>query len=221
MTAAPRTILLLAACLVCLSACSRPLTNGERAFAADVIGDSLDVDKVRIAAGFGLKPPPATPNSPARGKRTTIAGVCDRVPQGPRTEPPPAFALWNRIHIAQKYYRDDSASGWPRRVLVPQSLIMAHELVHVWQWQNRARTGYSPVRAVLESVLNLDPYYYAPGEGDTFLGFGYEQQGALVEDYFCYALLDPENPRRTELRALLAPHFPLGRLDAALAREGR
>lgn len=205
-------------CLALLTACSRPLTTAERAFAADVIGDSLDADKVRVAAGFGLKPPPPTPNAPARGKRTTIPGVCDRVPQGPRTEPPPAFALWNRIHMAQKYYRDDTAPGWPDRVLLPQSLIMAHELVHVWQWQNRARTGYRPTRAALESVLSLDPYYYTPADGDTFLSFGYEQQGALVEDYFCYALLDPENPRRAKLRTILAPHFPLGRLDAALER---
>lgn len=204
--------------LLFLAACSRPLTTGERAFAADLLGKTLDADKVRVAVGFGLKPPPPTPDPPAQGKRRTIAGICDRVPQGPRTEPPPAFALWNRIHLAKKYYREDTAPGWPDRVLLPQSLIVAHEMVHVWQWQNRKRTGYRPTRAALESVLNLDPYYYTPTDGDTFLSFGFEQQAALLEDYFCYALLDPQNPRRDELRGLLAPHFPLGRLDNALQR---
>ena len=32
-----------------LAACSRPLAEGERAFARDVFGDSLDVDKARVA----------------------------------------------------------------------------------------------------------------------------------------------------------------------------
>lgn len=204
--------------LLALTACSRPLTTGERAFAADVIGPSLNPDKVRVASGLGLKTPPPTPQPPAKGERRTIPGICDRVPQGPRTEPPPAFAIYNGIHLRPDLYRDDTAPGWPDRRLLPQSLIMAHELVHVWQWQNRARTGYRPARAVLESLLNLDPYYYQPGDNDTFLSFGYEQQAALLEDYYCYALLDPENPRRAELHALLAPHFPVARIDAALAR---
>lgn len=205
--------------LACLTACSgRPLTEGERDFAADVVGDGLDLDQVRLSAGLGLLPLPATPEPPPKADRRTIPGVCDRVPQGPRTEPPPAFALWNRIHLAQKYYRDDTAPSWPKGVLLPQSLIMAHELIHVWQWQNRGRTGYRPGRAVLEGLLNLDPYFYAPGEGDRFFGFGFEQQAALMEDYVCYVLLDPENPRRAELRGILAPHFPVDRLDRALKR---
>lgn len=207
------------ALLVVLAGCTgRPLSQGERQFAADVIGPGLDVGKVRVAAGFGLQAPPETTAPPPLAKRRTVPGICDRVPQGPRTEPPPAFALWNSIHLAEKYYRDDTAPRWPDSVLLPQSLIMAHELVHIWQWQNRGRTGYRPARAALESLLNLDPYYYTPADGDVFLSFGYEQQAALVEDYFCYALLDPANPRRTALRAILAPHFSIERLDAALAR---
>jgi len=196
-----------------INACSRPLTNGERAFSADVIGDSLDADKIRVAVGFGLNPPPPTPNAPIKGKRATIPGICKRVPHGPRTEPPPAFALYNTVHLRSDLYRAETAPGWPDHVLLPQSLIMAHELVHVWQWQNRARTGYRPARAALESLINIDPYYYHPDDGDGFLSFGYEQQAALVEDYFCYALLDPANPRRNDLRSILEPHFPVARID--------
>jgi hypothetical protein len=202
-----------------LSACSRPLAPGERAFANDIFGRGLNVDQTRIAAGFGLSAPPNTTAAPlASGKLKTLPGICDRVPQGPRTEPPPAFALWNRIHISDEFYRGETAPGWPNQVLLPQSLIMAHELVHVWQWQNRAVTGYRPARAALESLLNLDPYFYQPGDPTGFLSFSYEQQAALVEDYVCYALLDPINPRREDLRTILVPYFPLDRLDAALAR---
>ncbi len=216
--AATRRIALLSLLVVLAGCAGRPLTEGERQFASDVIGPRLDAGKVRVAAGFGLQAPPATPDPPPQAKRGTVPGICDRVPQGPRTEPPPAFALWNRIHLARKYYRDDTAPRWPQGVLLPQSLIMAHELVHIWQWQNRGRTGYRPGRAVLESLLNLDPYYYTSADGDVFLRFGYEQQAALMEDYFCYALLDPANPRRAELREILAPHFSIDRLDVALAR---
>lgn len=210
--------------LLMLAACARPLTPGEKAFAHDILGDSLDVDKVRIARDFGLRAPatvadapPARPE-PAPEKIRTIPGICDRKPQGPRSEPPPAFALWNRIHLIGRFYRPDTAPGWPDRVALPQALILAHELVHVWQWQNRRRTGYRPARAALESMLAIDPYYYRPEDADGFLSYGFEQQGALVEDYFCYALFDPVNPRRAELRRLLAPHFPVARLDAVLAR---
>lgn len=93
---------------------------------------------------------------------------------------------------------------------------MGHELVHVWQWQNRVRTGYRPLRAAMESVLNMDPYFYVPEPGAGLLSYGFEQQAALLEDYLCYALYDPHNARRADLRGILAPHFPLGRLDRAL-----
>lgn len=209
----------LAALLLALAACGgRPLSDSEQAFAADIIGDELDTGKVRVAAGFGPSRPSAAPTPPVKAKRKTVPGACARVPQGPRTEPPPGFALRNRIHLRNDLYRDDLAPGWPDRILVPQSFVLAHELVHVWQWQNRQVTGYRPLRAFLEGLLNVDPYYYRPAGDDAFLGFGYEQQAALVEDYFCHVLFDPGNPRRADLRAILAPHFPLDRLDAALAR---
>lgn len=206
-----------------LAACARPLTTGERAFATDIFGETLEVDRVRVAVGLGLREPerimPEVSKAPApQGRLKTVPGLCDRVPQGPRTEPPPAFALWNRIHLVEKYYRPDTAPGWPDQVALPQALIMAHELVHVWQWQNRKRTGYRPARAALESVFNLDPYFYQPDDGEGFLNYGFEQQGALVEDYVCYGLFDPGNPRRSELRALLAPFFPVARLDRVIER---
>jgi len=209
----------LALALVLLAACARPLTTGERAFSQDIFGETLNPDSMRIAAGLGLTPPPpprALP--PVSGALKPRPGICDRVPQGPRTEPPPAFSLFQTVHLGRPYYRADAAPGWPARVLLPQALLLAHEMTHVWQWQNRALTGYRPVLAALESILDLDPYYYGSDDAAGFLGFGYEQQAALVEDYVCYALLDPKAPRRAELRAVLAPVFPIDRLDVTLNR---
>ena len=194
------------------------MATGEQSFATDIFGDTLKTEKVRVAAGFGLTPPPSPKAPPSSGTLRTVPGICTRVPQGPRTEPPPAFALYNQIHLSHEFYREETAPDWPNRVLLPQALIVAHELTHVWQWQNRKRTGYRPARAALESLFNLDPYFYQPGDSDGFLSFGYEQQAALVEDYLCYAMLDPENPERAKLRAVLVPYFPLDRVDKALKR---
>ncbi|MDJ0825562.1 MAG: hypothetical protein QNJ16_08675 [Rhodobacter sp.] len=213
-----RLALLLAALL--LAGCARPLAEGERAFAADLFGDGLDLEQTRVAQGLGVFPATtrAKPLPKVSGKIEPRPGVCDRVETGLEPGPPPAFAVRNRVHVMSDFYRADTMPGWPDTVLLPQALIMAHELVHVWQWQNRAVTGYRPGSAALESLTNADPYFYVPEPGAGFLEYGYEQQAALIEDYLCYALFDPKAPRRAELRTLLAPYFALDRLDAALAR---
>ncbi|MFD0858235.1 hypothetical protein [Roseovarius aquimarinus] len=208
--------------LAALAACSRPMTENERRFAADIIGPTLDMDRVRIARGFTLIPPP--PETPVMSDlypvvdENTVTGLCTRAAPEPRSGPPPGWALWNRVHFSREFYRADLAAGWPEAARFPQGLVLAHELVHVWQWQNRRITGYRPARAALESIMNMDPYFYVPGEGASLLEFAYEQQAALLEDYLCHALYDPEAPRRAELRPLLAPWFPVDRLDAALRR---
>jgi len=206
--------------LTVLAACSgRPLAPGEVAFAQDLFGDDLDVDKIRLSAGFGVGTRPATKPLPPR--QSAIAqrpGICDRVtPTGP-TGPPPAWTLYQNVHFAREFYREDVLPGWPEQLLLPHSLLMAHELVHVWQWQNRGRTGYRPAKAGLESFLNLDPYFYVPDEGGNFLEYGFEQQAALLEDYLCYGMFDQKNPRRAKLRAILAPHFQVDRIDEVLAQ---
>lgn len=203
------------------AACTRPLTPSERAFAADVIGPDLDAGEVRLARGLGLSAPEKQPERAARllpVARPPIEGLCDRDAPEPQEGPPPAFALWNRIHVAEDFYRPEMAPAWPRAALFPEALILAHELVHAWQWQNRARTGYTPARAALESWISRDPYFYKPEAELRFADFGYEQQASLVEDYLCYGLYDPANPRRDALRRILAPHFPLDRLDGALGQ---
>ncbi len=208
---------LLAAALI-LAACTRPLAPGERALAGDVFGPSLNTDTIRVAAGTGFTPRPRKQLNPDRGRPAPRPGICDRAAPQAQDGPPPAFTILHVIHIAEDYYADDIASGWAQTVHLPQALILTHELAHVWQWQNRRLTGYSPLSAALESLTNFDPYYYRPAPDAGFLDYGYEQQATLIEDYLCYALLDPSSPRRNELRKVLAPHFPISRLDEALSR---
>jgi len=205
--------------ILAATGCSRGLSPGEQALARNIFGDDLQLDKVRVISGFGLAPlPDARPAETAPATLGPRPGVCDRNAPTPRTGPPPAMALFQQINFSGQYYSPDTAPRWPAGVQLPQALLMAHELTHVWQWQNRTRTGYWPGRAALENVLNTDPYFYSPAAGTTFFGFGYEQQAALVEDYLCFVLFDPTAPRRGEVHDILAPVFPIHTLDAALGR---
>ena len=201
-----------------VAACGRPLTPVEEQFAKDVFGPTLNTSKIVVAQGAGLHP--AFPSSVT--KRISVRGTeraCVRVPQPKRTDAPPAqaFAFRNKMHFDTGLYSHDMVLEWPNALRLPQALIFAHELTHVWQWQNRARTGYTPFRAAAESVRLVDPYFAPPGEA-AFFSFGYEQQAAIVEDYLCFAFANPNHPRRYELRAILEPVFPVDALDAKIGR---
>ena len=191
------------------------MTQAEAQFAKDIFGPSLDTSKVVVAQGVGLFPPIKTNVA----KVTRVQGTeraCIRVPR-PRTEnaPAQAFAFRNKVHFATGLYSSDMAMAWPDALRFPQAIIFAHELTHVWQWQNRDRTGYTPFRAAMESVRLVDPYFAPPGEA-PFFSFGYEQQAAILEDYLCFAFANPDHPRRSELRAILAPVFNVDRIDDAI-----
>ena len=202
---------------IALAACARPLTEAEQDFARDLFGDTLDTSDVSVSQGLGLTPPPKT----VPASLTVLTGTdkaCVRTPQPRGAQPPQAFALYNRLHFDSTLYSSDMALGWPLGLRFPNAIILAHELTHVWQWQNRAKTGYSPARAVAESWQFADPYYSAPGGAPVFYAFGYEQQAALVEDFVCFTIANPTHPRRAELREILEPVLPVAAFEAAVQR---
>lgn len=205
----------LCAILLLLTACSRPLTPSETAFANDLFGPSLDTSKVRVTQGLGIAPLYRT----IPGEVQLVEGTdraCLRTPQPRGAQPPQAFAFRNRLHFDTGLYSSDMAPQWPEAMRVPQALILAHELTHAWQWQNREVTGYTPLRAAAESIEFADPYF---SEGQAaFYSFGYEQQAAIVEDYVCFAFANPNHPRRFELRAILEPVLPVDDFDAVIGR---
>ena len=200
-----------------LAACGRPMTPTEVRFAEDVFGPSLDTSKVVVAQGGGILPPWKTRVT----KRISVRGTeksCLRTERKERVfAPTKAFAFKNKIHFDTGLYSSDMVLEWPNALRIPQALIFAHELTHVWQWQNRERTGYSPWRAAWEILRLADPYYAPPGAA-PFFSFGYEQQAAMVEDYLCFAFANPNHPRRQELREILAPVFPVDVIDAKIGR---
>lgn len=200
-----------------LAACARPLTEAESRFAEDIFGESIDTSKVSISVGLGIGPAYETVPTSVRVLRGTER-ACVRTPQPAGSQPPQAFAFRNRMHFDAVLYSGDMARPWPEGMRFPNALILAHELTHVWQWQNRDRTGYTPWRAMRESWRFADPYFSAAEDAPVFLSFGYEQQAAMVEDFVCFTVANPTHPRRQELRALLEPVLPVAAFEAAIRR---
>jgi hypothetical protein len=88
-------------------------------------------------------------------------------------------------------------------------MYFAHEMTHVWQWQNRAVTGYSPFRGLAEHKPGIDPYLFDPTEEIDFLAMGYEQQASLVEEFICCRTLAPAAPRTERLYQALSAVMPV------------
>lgn len=66
--------------------------------------------------------------------------------------------------------------GAPAEALsLPDRAHLAHELVHVWQYQALKRSGIE--------LLFSRTYRYRLDTARAFLSYGYEQQAAIVEDY--------------------------------------
>lgn len=190
-----------------LAACGRALAPAEVDLAASLFGDTLDVAPVRLVdnglVGATFRTYPTRPRLTCR----------ERI-GAPRTEAtfvarPAAIALWNRVQFRPDVFLADYAARRDGQLNLAAAMFLAHELTHVWQWQNRAVTGYSPWRAATEHFGAGDPYLFEGAAEAGFLDFGYEQQASVVEEYLCCRTLDPAGGRTARLDALLRPVLPL------------
>jgi hypothetical protein len=68
-------------------------------------------------------------------------------------------------------------------------------------------------------VGSPDPYQFDTTTAAPFLSYGYEQQGAIMEEFICCAALAPDAPRTARLRAILAPYFALPPEGTPLAND--
>ncbi len=87
----------------------------------------------------------------------------------------------NRIFMPSPIYSNDYSSG----TAATQALFI-HELVHIWQYQSGL---YDPVTAAAaEYIRNFSDYDraydYTLEEGRDLLSYRFEQQAAIIEDYF-------------------------------------
>lgn len=197
---------LLVLCLLLLAACGRPLTEAERAFTDTLHGVTLDPARIRLVEGnlIGdvVRHIPARPRLACR----------DRIWPPPQTDPVPAgtaaVTLFQNIYFRDDLYSDDYLSDYPNRLNLVAAMLLAHEVTHVWQWQNRAVTGYHPLRAASEHVPGTDPYLFDTAVTHDFLDYSDEQQGALVDEFVCCRALDPDGERTERLYEMLRAIFP-------------
>ena len=201
-------------CLLLLAACGRSLTPNEAVLARALHGDQIDPARIRLIdgnpGGAVTYTRPIRPRltcseriwPPSRGERVTVS--------------PGATVLFQSVLVREELFRDDFMAGYPEVVDLADVMLIAHELTHVWQWQNRARTGYHPLRAAREHSSTPDPYLFDPDNAGVFLDYGYEQQGAIVEEYVCCHLLDPTAPRTARLRDMIGAAMPIERLQSVL-----
>ena len=181
------------------------------------MGPELATENVRIVKGavVGLLPVTVKPRP-----RTT----CRERLFPPLTEPIeaqfPAFAKRETIYYSRAFWAKDFLSDYPEALDLDHAMRLAHELTHVWQWQERRRNGYSPFAAAFEHVGREDPYLIDINEDLAFTDYAWEQQGAIVEEFICCRTLDPNGARTEKLTRLVAEVFPAASRRTAVPIQG-
>lgn len=203
--------------LVLLAGCGRPLSTSEMAFATIIQGDQLDLNRVRLVKGAPLGS--ITYRRKARPRVSCRERILPPANGEIVTVTPAAMTLFNKVLFSKNWYVDDYLPAFPERLYLIEAMLVAHELTHVWQWQNRARTGYHPLRAVAEHGNSDDPYLFDLTDAPKFLDYGFEQQGAIVEEYVCCRALAPDAARTKRLHAMLKGAFPVADLPRSGKRE--
>lgn len=196
--------------LLTLAACGRPLTVHEADLASRLFGDGFDGAQVRLGTSgvIGLR---------EHRFRARPQTTCRE-----RIVPPPdgewltgrtaGVTLWNHVTVRPDLLHDDFVRLPDGSMPLGVAMFFAHEMTHVWQWQNRDLTGYSPLRGGLEHQPGVDPYLFDTSANPNFTDFGYEQQASLVEEYVCCVALDPDGARTGRLHDLLSQVMAAGDL---------
>jgi hypothetical protein len=134
----------------------RPLTAGEIALAKTVFGDSIDYAAVRLH------------------DRRILPPIIQHRHQ--------AVAKGNDISFPRSAY----AADFSKETDALKQSVFIHELTHVWQHQNGV---VSTPRAALKETLKhkfnyLKCYLHSISAEKDLTDYGFEQQAAIVQDYF-------------------------------------
>lgn len=210
-------LLLIIATALALLGCSRALSPNELALSRTLMGDTIDTNRVRFVKGAPVAA--VTFRRKARPRVTCRERILPPAKDEIVTARPAAVAFHNTIFFARDWYTEDYARNYPEVLNLSAAMLFAHEMLHVWQWQNRAVTGYSPWRAAAEHSNAPDPYLFELDGTPDFLSFGFEQQGAIMEEYVCCRALDPSADRTRRLHDMLSVYLPLKSLPVGDARE--
>ncbi len=199
--------------LLLVAGCGRPLTDTERAFASKIHGEGLNMDRVRFVRGAPLGS--VTFKRQARPRVTCRERIAPPPKEEIVTAKPAALALFQKVYFTKQWFLEDYAPDYPEKLFLVEAMLIAHELTHVWQWQNRKVTGYHPLKAASEHVATEDPYLFDIDRTPDFLSYGYEQQASIVEEYVCCRALAPDAARTARLHDMLAAVMPVSALPTA------
>lgn len=200
-------------CMLLAGCAGRPMTKTEQAFSATIHGDSLDFSKVRLVNGAPTRA--VTFRRPARPRTTCRENILPPPTSEIVTGKPAAIALFNRVMFDKDWYLENYLPDFPDEMGLIAAMLLAHELTHIWQWQNRETTGYHPLKAASEHDQGADPYLFDLTRTPKFLDYGYEQQGAIVEEFVCCRALAPQARRTKRLHAMISQSMPLAPLPSA------
>ena len=200
--------------LLTLAACGRPLTQNEAAYMAEIQGDTFNASQVRIV------------ENPLIGLITQTYPTRPPVTCRERIFPPPdtptisaqtgGIVFFNTLHLREDLVLDDYTQFEDGSRGLVAAMCFAHEMTHVWQWQNRAITNYHPFRAFWEHATIEAPYLFDNDDPRPFLAYGYEQQASLVEEYVCCRALDPDGARTARLERLISQVMPVEPLQSRM-----
>ncbi|MDQ7070683.1 MAG: hypothetical protein Q9M48_08100 [Rhodobacterales bacterium] len=210
-----RKLFVFALILPLLAACGRSLSEGEQRFAGEIHGDQINPDKVRFHNGALIGQ--VTFFRPARPR----LACRERIFPAPKSEmvtvSAAAVSLFNQVYFRRSLFLRDFMKDYPNKMYLLDAMLFSHEMTHVWQWQNRAVTGYHPLKAAAEHSPGGDPYLFDLSTNARFLDYSYEQQGGIVEEYVCCRTLAPNATRTKRLHDMLSGAFPVQALESRLA----
>lgn len=134
----------------------RPLTKGEIALAKTVFGDSIDYATVRLHDKRILPP------------------LIQKKHQ--------AVAKGNDVSFPRDAYAPDFA----KEADPLKQSVFIHELTHVWQHQNKVvSTSREALKETLKHKFNYSKcYLHCLSPVKDIVDYGFEQQAAIVQDYF-------------------------------------
>jgi hypothetical protein len=151
----------------------RQLTEGEITLAKSVFGDAIDYTRVTL-----------------HGKRILPPGIQHRHQ---------AVAVGNRISFPRNAYSDD----FSKETSPAKQSVFIHELVHVWQHQNNVlSTPREAVRETLKHKFNYsNSYHYTLMPKHDLTSYGFEQQAAIIQDYFLLTRHNTQDSYKNRRRA--------------------
>lgn len=183
------------------------MTDAERALMRPIMGDTLTTSDIRLVeVGFIG----AITRTYAARPQTTCRERINPPPAGPTVQARTAGAVaWTHVLTNPDWTLPNYAPNYPDEFNLGAVMFFAHEMTHIWQWQNRNLTGYSPLKGAAEHTTSDDPYLFDPSADIDFLAMGYEQQASLVEEYICCRTLAPEGARTQRLYEALSAVMPV------------